>query len=108
MQVQRLEEPKSTDNSQRTDAAGSLSGLWTCPVFSCVKSPGAVGILKIFTNQPSYLQNVKEAELDKLLGIAVDVENLFMCTNKEEDGDTKQAPLQNSINCPFHWNQLQQ
>ena len=36
-------------------------------------------------------QDAEEAELDKLLGIAVDVENLFMCANKEEDSDTKQV-----------------
>ena len=27
----------------------------------------------------------------RLLGIVVDVENLFMCVHKEEDNDTKQA-----------------
>lgn len=31
------------------------------------------------------------AELDRLLGIVVDVENLFMCVHKEEDSDTKQV-----------------
>ena len=36
-------------------------------------------------------QDVEEAELDKLLGIAVDVENLFMCADKEQDSDTKQV-----------------
>ncbi len=30
-------------------------------------------------------------ELNRLLGIVVDVENLFMCVHKEEDADTKQA-----------------
>jgi len=39
----------------------------------------------------SHLQAVKEEELDRLLGIVVDVENLFMCVHKEEDSDTKQV-----------------
>ena len=34
---------------------------------------------------------MKEEELDRLLGIVVDVENLFMCVHKEEDNDTKQV-----------------
>ena len=29
--------------------------------------------------------------MDRLLGIVVDVENLFMCVHKEEDTDTKQV-----------------
>ena len=29
--------------------------------------------------------------MDRLLGIVVDVENLFMCVHKEEDSDTKQV-----------------
>jgi len=37
------------------------------------------------------LEKLAEGELDRLLGIVVDVENLFMCVHKEEDSDTKQA-----------------
>ena len=39
----------------------------------------------------SHLSNAGEEELDRLLGIVVDVENLFMCVHKEEDQDTKQV-----------------
>ncbi|CAG2112377.1 unnamed protein product [Medioppia subpectinata] len=39
----------------------------------------------------SHLDAVKEEELDRLLGIVVDVENLFMCVHIEEDTDTKQV-----------------
>ena len=39
----------------------------------------------------SHLNNAAEDELDRLLGIVVDVENLFMCVHKEEDNDTKQV-----------------
>jgi len=35
--------------------------------------------------------SVEASELDRLLGIVVDVENLFMCVHKEEDTDTKQV-----------------
>jgi len=36
-------------------------------------------------------QSITVDELNRLLGIVVDVENLFMCVHKEEDADTKQA-----------------
>jgi len=39
----------------------------------------------------SHLENTEEEELDRLLGIVVDVENLFLCVSKEEDPDTKQV-----------------
>eukprot|EP00095_Tigriopus_kingsejongensis_P007446 maker-scaffold403_size186359-snap-gene-0.54 protein:Tk07446 transcript:maker-scaffold403_size186359-snap-gene-0.54-mRNA-1 annotation:"histone acetyltransferase kat2a" len=39
----------------------------------------------------SHLQSESSEELDRLLGIVVDVENLFMCVHKEEDSDTKQV-----------------
>jgi len=39
----------------------------------------------------SHLSSAGEEELDRLLGIVVDVENLFMCVHKEEDQDTKQV-----------------
>ncbi len=39
----------------------------------------------------SHLENTEEEELNRLLGIVVDVENLFMCVAKEEDADTKQV-----------------
>ena len=38
-----------------------------------------------------FLKDVEDTELDRLLGIVVDVENLFMCVHKEEDTDTKQV-----------------
>ncbi len=39
----------------------------------------------------SHLEDLPDAELDRLLGVVVDVENLFMCVHKEEDSDTKQV-----------------
>ncbi len=39
----------------------------------------------------SHLESLPDAELDRLLGVVVDVENLFMCVHKEEDADTKQV-----------------
>uniref|UniRef100_A0A8C6SM30 histone acetyltransferase n=1 Tax=Neogobius melanostomus TaxID=47308 RepID=A0A8C6SM30_9GOBI len=38
----------------------------------------------------SHLENVSEDEINRLLGMVVDVENLFMSVHKEEDTDTKQ------------------
>uniref|UniRef100_F6RUG3 Histone acetyltransferase n=1 Tax=Ornithorhynchus anatinus TaxID=9258 RepID=F6RUG3_ORNAN len=39
----------------------------------------------------SHLENVSEDEISRLLGMVVDVENLFMSVHKEEDTDTKQV-----------------
>uniref|UniRef100_A0AAY4CWQ9 histone acetyltransferase n=1 Tax=Denticeps clupeoides TaxID=299321 RepID=A0AAY4CWQ9_9TELE len=41
----------------------------------------------------SHLENVSEDEMNRLLGMVVDVENLFMSVHKEEDTDTKQVFL---------------
>uniref|UniRef100_A0A8C6NNC7 histone acetyltransferase n=1 Tax=Nothobranchius furzeri TaxID=105023 RepID=A0A8C6NNC7_NOTFU len=41
----------------------------------------------------SHLENVSEDEINRLLGMVVDVENLFMSVHKEEDTDTKQVFL---------------
>uniref|UniRef100_A0A669EM27 histone acetyltransferase n=1 Tax=Oreochromis niloticus TaxID=8128 RepID=A0A669EM27_ORENI len=40
-------------------------------------------------NHVSHLENVSEDEINRLLGMVVDVENLFMSVHKEEDTDTK-------------------
>lgn len=48
----------------------------------------------------SHLENVSEDEINRLLGMVVDVENLFMSVHKEEDTDTKQVlflPLQGEL-----------
>lgn len=37
------------------------------------------------------LENLGEDELNRLLSLAVDVENLYMCVHLEEDNDTKQV-----------------
>lgn len=42
-------------------------------------------------NHVSHLENVSEDEINRLLGMVVDVENLFMSVHKEEDTDTKQV-----------------
>ena len=39
----------------------------------------------------SHLTDAAGEELDRLLRIVIDVENLFMCVQKEEDADTKQV-----------------
>jgi len=39
----------------------------------------------------SHLLNASEEELNQLLSLVVDVENLFVCVNKEEDPDNKQV-----------------
>lgn len=39
----------------------------------------------------SHLETVDDDELNRLLGIVVDVENLFIWVRQEEDNDTKQV-----------------
>lgn len=38
-----------------------------------------------------HLENVSEEEMNRLLGIVLDVEYLYTCVHKEEDADTKQV-----------------
>ena len=39
----------------------------------------------------SHLEDVDSTELDRLLGVVIDVENMYMCVHKERDADTKQV-----------------
>ena len=39
----------------------------------------------------SHLETIDDDELNRLLGIVVDVENLFIWVRQEEDNDTKQV-----------------
>lgn len=49
------------------------------------------GFLSTAADHVSHLENVSEEEINRLLGMVVDVENLFMSVHKEEDTDTKQV-----------------
>uniref|UniRef100_A0A4W4ERE6 histone acetyltransferase n=1 Tax=Electrophorus electricus TaxID=8005 RepID=A0A4W4ERE6_ELEEL len=53
---------------------------------ACRSCGHALGTLHV-----SHLENVSEDEINRLLGMVVDVENLFMSVHKEEDTDTKQV-----------------
>jgi len=50
--------------------------------FICVSGPG---------DHVTHLENVSEEEVNRLLGIVLDVEYLYTCVHKEEDPDTKQV-----------------
>ena len=39
----------------------------------------------------THLEDVSEDEMNRLLGIVLDVEYLYTCVHKEEDADTKQV-----------------
>jgi len=73
--------PAPPPNPPKPDTPALVSSL-TDPCRGCQHSLG---------DHVSHLDNVGEEELDRLLGIVVDVENLFMCVHKEEDSDTKQV-----------------
>lgn len=48
-------------------------------------------LLRLSADHVSHLENVSEDEINRLLGMVVDVENLFMSVHKEENTDTKQV-----------------
>lgn len=48
-------------------------------------------VVLLTADHVSHLENVSEEEINRLLGMVVDVENLFMSVHKEEDTDTKQV-----------------
>lgn len=73
--------PNPPPNPPRLDVSQPLASL-TDPCRSCNHVLGT---------HVSHLENTPEDELNRLLGIVVDVENLFMCVHKEEDADTKQV-----------------
>ncbi|KAG1653006.1 Histone acetyltransferase KAT2A [Nymphon striatum] len=69
------------DPAQAGDASQPLATL-SDPCRSCQHKLG---------DHVSHLDDADEKELDTLLGIVVDIENLFLCVSKEEDNDTKQV-----------------
>ncbi|XP_076348623.1 gcn5 acetyltransferase isoform X2 [Tachypleus tridentatus] len=73
--------PNPPPNPPRLDVSQPLASL-NDPCRSCGHVLGA---------HVSHLGQTAEEELNRLLGIVVDVENLFMCVHKEEDADTKQV-----------------
>ncbi|XP_064648356.1 histone acetyltransferase KAT2A-like isoform X2 [Lineus longissimus] len=73
--------PNPPPTQSRMDVSQPLASL-TDPCRSCGHTLGG---------HVSHLDATEEDELNRLLGIVVDVENLFMCVHKEEDADTKQV-----------------
>lgn len=115
MQVQWMEKPKPTVGHTYWSATASsqpkraLPQLWTCsgyklastycsPWSCCNNEQTCIPVMHlhffytlITANHVSHLENVSEDEINRLLGMVVDVENLFMSVHKEEDTDTKQV-----------------
>ena len=73
--------PNPPPNPPKPDAPSQVSSL-NDPCRGCEHK---------LKDHVSHLETVGDEELDRLLGIVVDVENLFMCVHKEEDSDTKQV-----------------
>lgn len=55
------------------------------------RAPPSPRAVSAAADHVSHLENVSEEEINRLLGMVVDVENLFMSVHKEEDTDTKQV-----------------
>lgn len=68
----------STNRVESTQSSASLSD----PCRSCAHTLDA---------HIAHLESTPEEELNRLLGIVVDVEHLFTCVHREEDPDTKQV-----------------
>ncbi|XP_077555533.1 gcn5 acetyltransferase [Haemaphysalis longicornis] len=73
--------PNPPQTPQRPEGPQPLANL-NDPCRSCSHILGA---------HVSHLENAPDEELNRLLGIVVDVENMFMCVHREEDADTKQV-----------------
>uniref|UniRef100_A0A2R5LNL4 histone acetyltransferase n=1 Tax=Ornithodoros turicata TaxID=34597 RepID=A0A2R5LNL4_9ACAR len=73
--------PNPPQTPQRPEGPQPLASL-NDPCRSCGHFLGA---------HVSHLESAHEDELNRLLGIVVDVENMFMCVHREEDADTKQV-----------------
>uniref|UniRef100_A0A8C2CHP6 histone acetyltransferase n=1 Tax=Cyprinus carpio TaxID=7962 RepID=A0A8C2CHP6_CYPCA len=69
---------KVTESSARNNRASSVNTTF-------------VDMQATISEHVSHLENVSEEEINRLLGMVVDVENLFMSVHKEEDTDTKQV-----------------
>ncbi|TNM92739.1 hypothetical protein fugu_018141 [Takifugu bimaculatus] len=65
----------------RTDQQSSAVNLQE-PCRSCSHTLG---------DHVTHLENISEEEMNRLLGIVLDVEYLYTCVHKEEDADTKQV-----------------
>uniref|UniRef100_A0A6Q2XFI4 histone acetyltransferase n=1 Tax=Esox lucius TaxID=8010 RepID=A0A6Q2XFI4_ESOLU len=60
----------------------------------CLSVPSALYVCFCRTlsgDHVTHLENVSEEEMNRLLGIVLDVEYLYTCVHKEEDADTKQV-----------------
>uniref|UniRef100_A0A8C2Q421 Histone acetyltransferase n=1 Tax=Cyprinus carpio TaxID=7962 RepID=A0A8C2Q421_CYPCA len=55
------------------------------------EQPIAVNLMEPCRSCSHALENVSEEEVNRLLGIVLDVEYLYTCVHKEEDPDTKQV-----------------
>ncbi|XP_042330564.1 histone acetyltransferase KAT2B isoform X3 [Sceloporus undulatus] len=73
--------PNPPPTPPRVDLQQAVVGL-TEPCRSCNHALAA---------HVSHLENVSEEEMNRLLGIVLDIEYLFTCVHKEEDADTKQV-----------------
>ncbi|XP_030597096.1 histone acetyltransferase KAT2B-like [Archocentrus centrarchus] len=60
------------------------------PTPSTSRSPVGAA-LTLWVIHVTHLENVSEEEMNRLLGIVLDVEYLYTCIHKEEDADTKQV-----------------
>uniref|UniRef100_A0A8C5CMI4 Histone acetyltransferase n=1 Tax=Gadus morhua TaxID=8049 RepID=A0A8C5CMI4_GADMO len=73
--------PNPPPTPPRTDQQSNAVNLQD-PCRSCSHTLG---------DHVTHLENVSEDEMNRLLGIVLDVEYLYTCVHKEEDADTKQV-----------------
>lgn len=96
--LHHLRQTSSPTQSTCRSPVGAAHTLWVCEheqnIILQEKKVNSV-LLKTSWSFPgdhvTHLENVSEEEMNRLLGIVLDVEYLYTCVHKEEDADTKQV-----------------
>uniref|UniRef100_A0A8C1SDN4 histone acetyltransferase n=1 Tax=Cyprinus carpio TaxID=7962 RepID=A0A8C1SDN4_CYPCA len=85
---QKKAQVRSFPRAKKLEKLGVFS---SCKVTISSVNTTFVDMQATISEHVSHLENVSEEEINRLLGMVVDVENLFMSVHKEEDTDTKQV-----------------
>ncbi|KAI1902474.1 hypothetical protein AGOR_G00045140 [Albula goreensis] len=85
-------------SSPRPKKLEKLGVYSACKAEGAYQPPSAVSLTEpcrscshALADHVTHLENVSEDEVNRLLGIALDVDYLYTCVHKEEDADTKQV-----------------
>uniref|UniRef100_A0A672SP83 histone acetyltransferase n=1 Tax=Sinocyclocheilus grahami TaxID=75366 RepID=A0A672SP83_SINGR len=80
---------RSSPRPKKLEKLGVYSSCKLCQCF--LQSHNCIILCYWPGDHVTHLENVSEEEMNRLLGIVLDVEYLYTCVHKEEDPDTKQV-----------------